>query len=223
MSTTHSIVGATLGYSLLARGTQGIRWWPVIRICELRHICAKVISNHWFFLFIIHSHFGSVFSSIRISKKFYERWTKSRCDPPRKYGCIMKQGDCLETTVTRTIVSNFACKMVIVIVIWLSKKRRNLLKSCLLFLSLLTNCNICWITCFSYIVVPVTLAFRHRFNPFLFVHRPYCITTTTSFALWPNPSACFVFHLCGCQRFCRYVQRFWMYVFKEAFNCSGFK
>ncbi|KAL3981381.1 Phosphate transporter family protein [Acanthocheilonema viteae] len=32
VSTTHSIVGATLGYSLLARSTQGIRWWPVIRI-----------------------------------------------------------------------------------------------------------------------------------------------------------------------------------------------
>ncbi|VDK77599.1 unnamed protein product [Litomosoides sigmodontis] len=32
VSTTHSIVGATLGYSLLARGAQGIRWWPVIRI-----------------------------------------------------------------------------------------------------------------------------------------------------------------------------------------------
>uniref|UniRef100_A0A915PSP9 Phosphate transporter n=1 Tax=Setaria digitata TaxID=48799 RepID=A0A915PSP9_9BILA len=32
VSTTHSIVGATLGYSLLARGSQGIRWWPVIRI-----------------------------------------------------------------------------------------------------------------------------------------------------------------------------------------------
>ncbi|MFH4982989.1 hypothetical protein AB6A40_009698 [Gnathostoma spinigerum] len=32
VSSSHSIVGATLGFSLIARGTQGIRWWPVVRI-----------------------------------------------------------------------------------------------------------------------------------------------------------------------------------------------
>ncbi|VDM15086.1 unnamed protein product [Wuchereria bancrofti] len=60
VSTTHSIVGATLGYSLLARGTQGIRWWPVIRICELRPICAEVIPSLWFFS-SLSSQFGNVF------------------------------------------------------------------------------------------------------------------------------------------------------------------
>lgn len=43
VSTTHSIVGATLGYSLLCRGMEGIRWAKVINICEC---------NSWLMIFM---------------------------------------------------------------------------------------------------------------------------------------------------------------------------
>ena len=32
VSTTHSLVSAMLGFSLLQRGTAGLRWWKVVKI-----------------------------------------------------------------------------------------------------------------------------------------------------------------------------------------------
>lgn len=57
VSTTHSIVGATLGYSLLLRGMEGIRWAKVINIFAswfVSPLFAGLISTV-FFLFIDHT------------------------------------------------------------------------------------------------------------------------------------------------------------------------
>jgi len=57
VSTTHSIVGATLGYSLLLRGADGIRWQKVINIFLswfISPLFAGLISSI-FFLFIDHT------------------------------------------------------------------------------------------------------------------------------------------------------------------------
>jgi phosphate/sulfate permease len=57
VSTTHSIVGSTLGYTLLCRGTAGIRWSKVINIFLswfISPVFAGLISTV-FFLFIDHT------------------------------------------------------------------------------------------------------------------------------------------------------------------------
>lgn len=37
ISGTHCIVGATIGFSLVARGQQGVRWLELLRIGKLDH------------------------------------------------------------------------------------------------------------------------------------------------------------------------------------------
>jgi len=34
ISGTHCIVGATIGFSLVAKGQQGVKWWEILRIGE---------------------------------------------------------------------------------------------------------------------------------------------------------------------------------------------